>query len=59
MYRQKCFKKECIFTDGNAASSSTIFYDDTRYLNKLNWEIINSRYWGSFLMENESDALKL
>lgn len=41
-------KKECIFTDGNAASSSTIFYDDTRYLNKLNWEIINSRYWGEF-----------
>lgn len=37
------------FTDGNAASSSTKFYSNTKDLEKLNWSIINSEYWSDFI----------
>lgn len=37
----------CIFTDGHAIMSLSNFYNDLRYLNRLDWTSINSRYWGS------------
>lgn len=34
-----------IFTDGNAASQSTLFFGSLDYLNSIPWEVINARYW--------------
>jgi len=36
-----------IFTDGNARSRSTSFYNDIEYLTGLNWQVIRASYWGS------------
>jgi len=41
-------KEETIFTDGNAASDNTKFFNDISNLNKLNWECLNARYWHDF-----------
>lgn len=40
---------EYLFTDGNAASTSTNFYNEIRDLQKLNWACINGRYWNDFI----------
>ena len=37
------------FSDGNAASKSTIYYTNIKDLGKLNWSIINSEYWSDFV----------
>ncbi len=34
-----------LFTDGNAASYGTSFYNDPAYLSKLNWNAIRATYW--------------
>ena len=31
-----------VFTDGNAASEDTRFFDNTSYLSQLHWDVINS-----------------
>tara|TARA_B100000676_G_C17944725_1_gene768537 strand:+ start:201 stop:773 length:573 start_codon:yes stop_codon:yes gene_type:complete len=36
---------EFIFTDGNAASGNTRFFNDISLLTELPWETLNSRYW--------------
>jgi hypothetical protein len=41
-------KKGMIFSDGNAASYLTKFYNKISKLKKLNWRCIKSNYWGDF-----------
>ena len=36
---------DAIITDGNAACSQTLFCGDKNYVNRLNWEAINSERW--------------
>lgn len=38
-----------IFSDGNAASGPTCFYQDTAQLAQLPWSIINADYWPNFV----------
>lgn len=40
---------EFLFTDGNAASLETKFYDDLKNLDKLPWDVIRSTYWSDFV----------
>lgn len=40
-----------VFTDGHAIMGYTDFYKDLGNLNKIDWEVINSRYW----FETEAD----
>lgn len=42
------FNRGRIFTDGNAAANKTLFYDDIRDLNQLDWKCINSEFWSEF-----------
>ena len=37
-----------LFTDGNAASGATEFYDDFNKLNELDLEVLKADYWISF-----------
>lgn len=37
-----------VFTDGNAASHETKYYTGTQFLSRLNWEIINAKYWTDY-----------
>jgi len=39
---------DCVFTNGNAASSSTEFYDDIKMLEKLDWNCLRSASWTEF-----------
>jgi len=39
------FGDELLFTDGNAASASTKFYNSLLDFNKLDWDCIKSDYW--------------
>lgn len=41
-------KPRIIFTDGNAASSGTAFYNNIADLGKLDWECIWAQYWTKF-----------
>lgn len=42
-------KENFQFTDGNAASNSTKFFNEIKDFEKLNWSIINSDYWSDFI----------
>ncbi|WP_372474144.1 DUF4433 domain-containing protein [Capnocytophaga sp. ARDL2] len=42
------YNNNTLFTNGNAASSTTSFYKDTYDLKNLNWDCINAKYWNSF-----------
>jgi hypothetical protein len=37
-----------LFSDGNAASRSTSFYQSIEDFNKLNWKCINDQYWTNY-----------
>ena len=37
-----------IFTDGNAASEKTIFYEDAADLDALDWDCLEAEYWTDF-----------
>lgn len=37
-----------VFTDGNAASRSTRFYNSLHHLQDLPWDVLNSSYWNDF-----------
>ncbi|MBF0211840.1 MAG: DUF4433 domain-containing protein [Desulfamplus sp.] len=37
------------FTDGNAGSHNTTFFNNLNDLNKIPWECINSHYWTDFI----------
>ena len=41
-------KENTIFTDGNAASDSTSFYNNFDCLSKLSWECINDAWWNTY-----------
>ena len=41
-------KENTIFTDGNAASDSTNFYNNFDCLSKLSWECINDAWWNTY-----------
>ncbi len=43
--RDLILKEDILFTDGNASSSSTRFYNNIVNLNLLNWNCINGEYW--------------
>lgn len=36
------------FTDGNATSPKTIFFNDLNDLSKISWNIIHANYWNEF-----------
>ena len=40
--------EDFIFTDGNAASRDTSFYNSQKDLNKMPWDVLSSRYWTDF-----------
>lgn len=41
-------KDSTIFTDGNAASTGTIFFSGLENLELLQWRIINAQYWRDY-----------
>ncbi len=41
-------ENEFIFTDGNAASRNTRFYNKIDDLDKLPWDVLNASYWNDF-----------
>lgn len=41
-------KDQIIFTDGNAATNKTNYYNNLDDLNKLNWTCLNANYWNDF-----------
>ena len=46
--RNLLMKEKTIFTDGNAASNRTNFFNDLEDLDKLNWKCLQSNYWNNF-----------
>ncbi len=40
---------EVVFTDGNAASLHTAFYDSPDDLRRLDWNCLKARHWTAFL----------
>ena len=42
------FQKGVVFTDGNAASKDTDFFDDLRFISNLDWKCIRTDYWADF-----------
>ncbi len=38
-----------IFSDGNAASNDTMFFNDVSMLSKLNWTCIKREFWNDFI----------
>jgi hypothetical protein len=47
--RRLIYQNESIFSDGNAASDSTRFYNNISDLIKLNWQCIRHEYWNDFV----------
>jgi hypothetical protein len=44
------YQKNALFTNGNAASNATKFYNDLGSLKNINWEIVRgSSYWTDFI----------
>ena len=43
--RRVVYQEKSIFSDGNAASDITLFFNDITYLNRLNWQCIRNDYW--------------
>lgn len=41
-------ESDYIFTDGNAASRNTRFFDSANDLDKLPWDVLNASYWNDF-----------
>lgn len=37
--------RKFVFTDGHAIMALTEFYNDLSYLNKIDWEVMKSKYW--------------
>ncbi len=46
--RRAIYQEKSIFTDGNATSRQTKFYNSLIGLNELNWQCIKNEYWGDF-----------
>ena len=46
--RNLLLKNKTIFTDGNAATNRTNFYEDLKDLDKLNWNCLHANYWNDF-----------
>lgn len=46
--RNIIFKEKFLFTDGNAASKSTKFFNSIEDLSKLNWTCINDEFWSEY-----------
>lgn len=42
-------QKESLFTDGNAASHDTQFFNQLADLKLLPWDVLNSEYWNEFV----------
>jgi hypothetical protein len=42
------YRRNTVFTDGNAAVYETLFYSKPEYLDCLHWEAINATYWSEF-----------
>lgn len=47
--RRVVYHEKSIFSDGNAASDSTLFFNDISYLNRLNWQCIRNDYWNNYV----------
>lgn len=41
-------RKGVVFTDGNAANTPTIFFDDLKFIDRLHWDCIRADYWTDF-----------
>ena len=46
--RNLLLKNKTIFTDGNAATYRTKFYNDLEDLDELNWDCLHANYWNDF-----------
>ena len=46
--RRLIFQNKSLFTDGNAASNSTKFYDNLGSLKELDWGCLGSEYWNDY-----------
>lgn len=46
--KKKIFYSNSIFTDGNAASNKTLFFNELSDLEKLDWKCINDEYWNDY-----------
>lgn len=46
--RKLIFNNNVIFTDGNAASNLTKFFNGVENLNQLNWNCIRDNFWNNF-----------
>lgn len=46
--RRVIYNQNSIFSDGNAASDSTTFYNNISDLNQLNWKCIKNEYWNDY-----------
>lgn len=38
-------EKNFVFTDGHAIMAFTEFYNDLKYLDKIDWQTMESKYW--------------
>jgi hypothetical protein len=46
--RRAIYQDKSMFSDGNAASDSTAFYNDLSKLDKLNWSCIRNDFWNDY-----------
>ena len=46
--RRAIYQDKSMFTDGNAASGPTNFYNELKNLEKLNWACIRDDYWSGY-----------
>jgi tetratricopeptide (TPR) repeat protein len=46
--RNLLLSQNVLFTDGNAASQKTSFYNSINNLNRLNWQCIRDEYWNDY-----------
>lgn len=44
------------FTDGHAKNLLTTFFNDLKYLDRINWELVRERYWGN--TEEDFDRMR-
>lgn len=46
--RNLIYQSTSLFTDGNAASKDTKFFNELKNLNQLNWQCLNNEFWNDY-----------
>lgn len=54
-------EQECsfVFTDGHALQIISKFFNDSKYFDKLDWEVIHSKYWANTDDDNDRQRRKM